>query len=313
VNNVLSSGLILFNKKPGVTSFDALRDIKRVLGTGKVGHTGTLDKFAQGLLIVLTGKALKLSQWFTNCDKQYIGKIKFGIETDTLDPEGLEVAKADLPSQEKVQQVLKQFTGNILQEPPVFSAIHVNGKRASDLTRSGLTPQMKKRPVTIYEIKLLNWEPPFAQIFVHCSSGTYIRSLARDIAIAAGTRAHLCELTRTQVAGFKLDNNLIHTEAQRHKEHGGRENKGFNIRIIDKKVITSLGIPWFDINADEVKQVIHGKPLYPILNKKNIINSVSPCPRVNSFPNQAVAIFCDETLIAIIENKDGKWKYGCVM
>jgi len=307
------SGIIFFNKKSGITSFDALRDIKRALGTGKVGHTGTLDKFARGLLIILTGKALKLSQWFTNCDKQYIGKIHFGIETDTLDPEGETVAKADLPSREKVQQVLNQFTGNILQEPPVFSAIHVNGKRASDLTRSGQIPQMKKRPVTIYELKLLNWDPPFAEIFVHCSSGTYIRSLARDIAIAADTRAHLCELTRTQVAGFKLDDSFTHAKAPRRQERKEEEvrnmNEDISLQLINKSVISKLGIKYIEVSQEEVQYILHGKPLDKILNNKTFA-SLRLC--VNSSPN-TIAIFCDETLVAIVENKDGKWKYGCVM
>jgi tRNA pseudouridine(55) synthase len=199
------TGLILLNKQPGITSFDSLRDIKRALGTGKAGHTGTLDKFAGGLLLVLTGRALKLSQWFTHCDKQYEGTICFGAETETLDPEGAVIANAPLPSREAVEQALAQFLGEIQQAPPAYSAIHIDGERASTLARKGEMPEMQKRPVTIYRLELRSWEPPFAQIFVHCSSGTYIRSLARDIALAAGSRAYVSALIRTRVAGFKLE------------------------------------------------------------------------------------------------------------
>jgi tRNA pseudouridine55 synthase len=203
------SGLILLHKQPGITSFDSLRDIKRALGTGKAGHTGTLDKFAEGLLLVLTGRALKLSRWFTHCDKQYEGTICFGSETDTLDPEGAVIASAPLPSREAVELALSQFSGEILQAPPAYSAIHIDGERASALARRGEVPDMQKRPVTIYRLDLRSWEPPFAKIFVHCSSGTYIRSLARDIAVAAGSRAYLTALVRTQVAGFRLEDAVL--------------------------------------------------------------------------------------------------------
>jgi len=289
-----SSGLILFNKQSGITSFDALRDIKRTLGTGKVGHTGTLDKFAHGLLIVLVGKALRLSQWFTACDKKYKGRIYFGIETDTLDPEGAKIAEAALPSKNDIEKVLSQFTGSILQAPPAYSAIHVNGKRASDLARAGLQPEMKKRPVTIHKLELLSWEPPFADIFVHCSSGTYIRSLARDIALAAGSRAHLSELQRTHIGGFELGMEEPLAETQRRRE----EERAKDIRVlpIDKSVISALGMPFFDVSPQEAQHIFHGKPL-----------SLPVSPSLNNS-----AIFCAEKLIAIVKRKEDKWEYGCV-
>ncbi|MCL2214212.1 MAG: tRNA pseudouridine(55) synthase TruB [Treponema sp.] len=292
----MNSGIILLNKKSGITSFDTLRDIKRSIGTGKVGHTGTLDKFACGLLIVLAGRALKLSRWFSHSDKKYKGRVHFGTETDTLDPEGEEIASAALPSRENVQNVLTQFTGNIMQEPPVFSAIHINGKRASSLARSGQIPVMKKRPVTIHKLELLGWEPPFADIFVHCSSGTYIRALARDIALAAGSRGYLESLVRTQVGGFCLE------ETQ--TEECGKE---INVLPIDKNVISKLGFPWFDVTQQEAQAISHGKPLDQILQNKNMLFSV------NSFPNKIMAVFCEEMLAAMIEKIKDKWKYVYVM
>jgi tRNA pseudouridine55 synthase len=291
----MKSGLILLNKKPGITSFDALKDIKSALGTGKAGHTGTLDKFASGLLLVLTGRALKLSQWFSHCDKQYLGKIHFGAETDTLDPEGKITAKAAVPPREKVQQVLGKFTGVIAQIPPVYSAVHINGRRAFELARSGKTPEMKERKVTIYKLELRSWEPPFADIFVHCSSGTYIRSLARDIALAAESRGYLESLVRTQVAGFTL-------------EMSGRERS--SLRPIDKSVISSLGLPWFEISSNETEQVIHGKPLEPILEGKRLFpEQESSAENTDSV---YTAVFCGEELAAVVKKTGGKWKYGCV-
>jgi tRNA pseudouridine55 synthase len=295
-----SSGIILLNKNPGITSFDTLRDIKRALGTGKVGHTGTLDKFAEGLLIVLAGKALKLSQWFTNCDKEYTGRICFGEETDTLDPEGEVIAQAPVPSREAVEKLLPQFTGDIMQAPPAYSAIHINGKRASALARSGQSPEMKKRPVTIHKLEIRNWQPPFADIYVSCSSGTYIRSLARDIALAAKSRAHLLTLKRTRVGGFRLEDAITVSS-----EQGAVSNEEGFLRPIDKSVISALGLPWFEVTSNKAQNIINGKPLAPILENLQL----SFTPKSSDFH---AAIFIDELLLSIIEKKTGNWLYGCV-
>jgi len=281
------SGIILLNKKQGLTSFEALGEIKRELKTGKVGHTGTLDKFAQGLLIVLAGSSLKLSRWFSHCDKKYSGIIKFGTETDTLDPEGNIIADAQIPSREEIEKALEKFKGSIMQAPPLYSAIHINGKRASSLARSGQTPEMKKRPVTVYDLHLLFWEPPFAGISVHCSSGTYIRSLARDIALEAGSRAHLCKLERTQISGFRL------------------EETGGGLAPVDKTVIKKINLPWFEVSHEETENIFHGKPLEKILEGKHLYNN-------DSFSNSA-AVFSGKNLVAVAEKIADEWKYGCVI
>jgi tRNA pseudouridine55 synthase len=280
------SGLILLHKQPGITSFDALRDIKRALNTGKAGHTGTLDKFAEGLLLVLTGRALKLSQWFTHCDKQYEGVMRFGTETDTLDPEGAVIANAPAPSRDAVEAALAQFRGAIEQSPPAYSAIHIDGERASALARRGDAPEMRKRPVHVYRLELLSWGPPRARIFVHCSSGTYIRSLARDIALAAGSRAYLTALVRTQVAGFKL-------------EDAGAET--FPLPI-NKFVFERLNIPCFEIDPADVAKIRNGKPLAQGLNN---------APPMDGNADTA-ALFSGDELIAVIERHNNEWKYGYV-
>ena len=289
----MNSAIFLIDKKTGITSFDTLRDIKRTLGTGKVGHTGTLDKFASGLLVVLAGRALKLSRWFSLCDKKYQGRIRFGIETDTLDPEGSIIAEAPLPSRESVENALTQFTGEIMQAPPEYSAINVNGQRASDLARKGSPPEMKKRPVTIHKIDLLSWEPPFADIFVHCSSGTYIRSLARDIALSAGSRAHLCSLVRTQVGGFSLD------------------DANATPRPINKATISALGLPHFEISPPEAEKIIQGKPLDPLFEEKTLFFEQKNLPQDGEA--LTAAVFAGETLVAVVEKAGGSWKYACVL
>ena len=258
----MKSGLIILDKPPEITSFDALRDIKRTLGTGKVGHTGTLDKFAGGLLLVITGKALKLSRWFSGCDKKYTAKIHFGIETDTLDPEGKVIKVAPPPERDDVEKALLKFTGVILQEPPVYSAIHVNGKRASNLARSGAAPEMKKREINIYKLELLSFQPPFAEIFVHCSSGTYIRSLARDIALAVNSRGYLQSLIRTDIAGFSLDmaaNKIGSQELRMNSEDCEIKNAEKEIIVlpIDKEIISKLGLARIDVSEHEAQHIFH--------------------------------------------------------
>jgi tRNA pseudouridine55 synthase len=303
MNTSVPSGLVLLNKKPGLTSFEALNEVKRAIGSGKAGHTGTLDKFAQGLLLVLTGAALKLSPWFSHADKQYLGRMRFGVETDTLDPEGRQVATAAPPSLEQTEAALLQFTGGIMQEPPAYSALHINGKRASALARSGAALEMKKRPVHIYKLELRAWAPPFAEIYVHCASGAYIRSLARDIAIAAGSRAHLCALTRTHVAGFSLED-----------AWDGDGEEPF-LRIIekiveiDKKVLSALGLPWFEVDPEEAVKIFHGKPLSPILEGKPLVSRHEGV-QVSADGVLTAAVFSNNSLAAIVEKSGGEWRCG---
>jgi tRNA pseudouridine55 synthase len=298
--NPQPDGLILLNKPPGLTSFDALRDIKRALGTGKVGHTGTLDKFAEGLLLVLAGRALKLSQWFTHCDKQYEGTICFGAETETLDPEGAVIANAPLPSREDVEKAISQFLGKIEQAPPAYSAIHIDGERASALARRGEAPEMRKRPVPIYRLELLSWEPPHATIFVHWSRGTYMRSLARDIALAAGSRSHLVALLRTQVGGFKVQGAVSSEQLAMSRELG-------LVHPINKGVIERLGIPCLDVTPPDVSKIIQGKPLAQILKDVPVPTGENPAG-----VHSAAALFSEGKCIAMIEKQDNNWNYGYV-
>lgn len=205
------SGLLLLSKKPSLTSFSSLWSVKRALGTEKVGHTGTLDSFAEGLLVVLSGHLTHLVPHITAFTKTYKAVVCFGKETDTLDPTGTVIKTGQPVSEEKVRSVLPSFTGALLQEPPVFSALHVNGKRSSDIARSGQEVHLEKRQIFIYSLKLLDFmeEGPdgcsYGILEVCCSKGTYIRALARDIAAAAGSCAFLCALRRTSVGPFQLE------------------------------------------------------------------------------------------------------------
>ena len=228
-NSEAPSGIVLLAKVPGATSFSSLSSIKKALSTSKVGHTGTLDSFADGLLVVLVGKLTRLVPHITGFDKTYLALIEFGKETDTLDPTGQVIRTGQIPTRAQVEAVLPQFKGEIDQVPPVYSAIHVGGgKRASELARQGKSAEIPARKITVYDIKLLDFQDKYALVEVSCSKGTYIRALARDIAAACSSCAHLAALRRTRVGPFEL------------KDGAGTEDLGeFSISALTRKAAAS--------------------------------------------------------------------------
>lgn len=188
--------VLLLDKKEGETSFKSLSQVKREYKGSKVGHAGTLDKFATGLMLVLTGEATRLNPLFSGMDKSYRAAIRFGSETDTLDPEGEVIATSSIPSLETVESVIKSFVGTQEQVPPVYSAIHVEGKRAYQSARQGKSVDMPTRSITVYSAKLISYTDGLAIVDFSVSKGTYIRSLARDIGLRSSSRAHLEKLDR---------------------------------------------------------------------------------------------------------------------
>lgn len=198
-------GLLLLRKPPGITSFRALSPIKNMLPrTTKVGHTGTLDRFADGLLLVVCGRMTRLTPLLTGLQKEYVGEIRFGEETTTLDPEGEVVARGPAPELSQISDAASGFLGTIEQVPPQFSAVHVGGERAYRAARAGREVTIAPRKVTIESFDILDYSPPVAQVRVVCSSGTYIRSLARDVGRACGTFAFLSRLQRRRIGPFEL-------------------------------------------------------------------------------------------------------------
>jgi len=203
--------IIYVDKPAGMTSFGVVARVRRVLSERegkkiKVGHTGTLDPFATGLLILMAGKATKKAMEYTKLDKVYEACICLGKFSTTGDPEGeISETGAALPSLSEIEAILPQFTGKIRQRPPIFSAIKINGQRAYNLARKGKEPEMPEREVEIYSLDILSYEAPFLRIRTHVSSGTYIRSLAEDMGKMLGCGAYLTELRRTQISKYKID------------------------------------------------------------------------------------------------------------
>lgn len=199
------AGILLLDKPAGVTSFNALGSVKRELKTTRVGHAGTLDKFATGLLLVMCGYATRLVQYSTQLSKTYSAVVRFGVTTDTLDPEGLTTGTGPIPAQDTLESVLKRFRGTTEQIPPVYSAVHVDGERAYKRARRGEKVTVKPRTVEIYRLQVTRFSPPETEIRVECSGGTYIRSLARDIGEACGTVAYVRRLRRSAIGQFRVE------------------------------------------------------------------------------------------------------------
>jgi len=204
------NGLLLVNKPSKITSFGLLKQIKKKLSVKKIGHCGTLDPLAQGLMLVLVGKATKKQDSFMKKDKIYKATIKLGIKTDTADMAGNIIATADYKhiTFEDVKKICESFTGEIEQIPPMYSALKVNGQKLCNLARQGITIERKKRKIIIYSIDILNFKDDIIEARIKCSSGTYIRTLAEDIGKALKTEAVLNGLIREQIDNWKLSDAL---------------------------------------------------------------------------------------------------------
>jgi tRNA pseudouridine55 synthase len=204
--------MILIDKPSGISSFGVVARVRRRLRDEagrkiKVGHTGTLDPFATGLLILLSGKMTKKSGEFLKLDKEYEAVLKLGEVSSTGDPEGgLSKVSDTRPSREQVIEVLQSLVGELKQKPSIYSAIKINGQRAYKLARKGQTPDMPERKVQIYEIELLDYQYPQLKIRTKVSSGTYIRTLAEQIGERLGTGAYCLELRRTKVGDYEIGN-----------------------------------------------------------------------------------------------------------
>ena len=199
--------IILVNKPLGWTSFDVVNKLRKTLGVKKVGHAGTLDPLATGLLIICTGKMTRKIQEFTDLDKEYTGKLILGQSTPSHDRETEVNEVRDITgiTARQIESAAACFTGRIEQIPPAHSAVKVKGKRAYKLARKGETPELKPRTVEIHVFDITKINLPEVHFRVVCSKGTYIRSLVRDLGQKLGTGAHLAELCRTRIGSFTLE------------------------------------------------------------------------------------------------------------
>ena len=206
------NGLLIINKQKGFTSHDVVNVIRKKLNTKKVGHTGTLDPNATGVLPILIGKGTKISKYLMEHDKTYIATIKLGEKTDTGDSEGQVIEEKSIPKdlrKEDINDVLQNFFGKQKQVPPMYSAIKINGKKLYEYAREGKEVKLEAREIEIYKIELLEYQNNKIKFEVECSKGTYIRTLCEDIAKKLGTVGYMEELQRTKVNNFRIEDSIL--------------------------------------------------------------------------------------------------------
>ena len=283
------SGLVVVDKPGGMTSHDVVARIRRLAGTRRVGHAGTLDPMATGVLVVGVEKATRLLGYLTATEKEYHATIRLGASTSTDDAEGeiTGTAPAADVSAETLTQAAASLTGEIMQVPPAVSAVKVGGQRAYRLTRAGAAPELAERPVTVYEFTITAMERAGDLLdldaIVRCSSGTYIRALARDLGHNLGTGGHLTRLRRTRVGGYGIeDARTLEQLAER-------------FEVVPLARAAEAAFPRRDLSADEARRLAHGGRLAPDPN--------TAVPR-GERPTAAYAP--DGTLIALLTEESGQ-------
>jgi tRNA pseudouridine55 synthase len=289
-----ASGLVIVDKPGGMTSHDVVARVRRLAGTRKVGHAGTLDPMATGVLVVGVEKATRLLGYLTLTEKEYDATIRLGQSTSTDDAEG-EItggATAAGVSAEALAGAVAGLTGEIEQVPPAVSAIKIDGQRAYRLTRAGAAPELKPRPVTVYEFTVTavrrDGELLDVDATVRCSSGTYIRALARDLGTALGTGGHLTRLRRTRVGGYRIE------DARTLEQLAGR------FEVLPLAQAAAAAFPSRTLTADEARRLAHGGRL-TVSTAAGAAAEAIPAP-----PTTAAAYAPDGTLIALVTEESGQ-------
>jgi tRNA pseudouridine55 synthase len=278
-------GLVIVDKPGGLTSHDVVARIRRLAGTRRVGHAGTLDPMATGVLVVGVEKATRLLGYLTLTQKQYDATIRLGQSSSTDDAEGelTKTAPATGLTPETINKAITELTGEIQQVPPAVSAIKVDGQRAYKLTRAGAAPELKPRPVTVYEFTVTDVRPAGdgdltdVDATVRCSSGTYVRALARDLGDKLGTGGHLTALRRTRVGGYGLD------AAQTLDQLADR------FEVMPLAEAAAAAFPRRELSADEARRLAHGGRL-----------------AATGIPGPMAAFAPDGSLVALLAEQDGQ-------
>lgn len=271
----MTYGFLNIYKPKGITSFDVIFKLRKILQIKKIGHTGTLDPMAEGVLIVALSEATKIIEFMMMHEKAYSAEIILGSESTTYDAEGeLKIVGSQKPDFEQVQDVLNTFKGEVDQVPPIYSALKINGKKAYELAREGKKIEMKSRKVTINDIVLIDYNYPTLNIDVECSSGTYIRSLAHDIGQKLGTGAYLSKLLRTKVGHFLIEDSVSLEDL---------EIDGLDKYLIPIEAL-SLNFPSVEISRNELNKLNLGQ----FIERDDVVEEV-------------VCAFHDKKLVGILE------------
>lgn len=250
-------GVLNINKPAGMTSHDVVDEVRRILRMRRVGHTGTLDPQATGVLPICVGRATKIARFLTAADKEYLIQMSLGIRTDTMDAGGkvLEESSQIPQTAKEVEEAFSHFRGDIHQIPPLFSAKKYHGERLYRLARRGEVVEREPIAVKIYELELLSYEPPFVRFRVFCSKGTYARALCDDIGRALGCGGHLHSLVRLKAGQFRLEEAITLSHLQELKEQGRLSE----VLLPVEEALDHL--PEVRITPDSSRSVLHGGSL----------------------------------------------------
>ncbi len=273
-------GILNVDKPPGWTSHDVVQWVRRLSGQKRVGHAGTLDPMAVGVLLVCLGQATRVVDFLQQMPKQYLATIRLGVGTDSYDATGQVVARKPLPvlSTVKLEEALTSFRGEILQVPPMFSALKYNGQPLYRLARAGKSVRRRPRPVTIYRLELLSWQPPDLSVRVRCSAGTYIRSLAHDLGQTLGCGGHLAVLVREAIGPFTREEAVAPSSLE-----GAPDWRRFLLPLD----LALADLPRLEANVMEAKLLRHGQVPFS-WGKKEL-------------PGRWVRVYHNGTLLALVE------------
>lgn len=270
IKNVVS-GVLVVDKPVGLTSHDVVQIIRRGTGIRRAGHTGTLDPRASGVLVILIGPAVRLSEYVSASDKRYQATIRLGSSTDTYDSEGVITGSASIDdiTEEAFDEALQQYVGEIEQTPPPYSAVKIQGRRAYEMAREGEEFELAPRMIKVYSLEVLEWAPPEVVIDVFCSSGTYVRSLANDLGNSLGTGAHLVGLRRTKSGRFTLRDAVPLRRLQEAFDAGDW------YRFLIPAAEALADWPMIELDADQVELVRHGHRIFAQPEDSGLARGVS--------------------------------------
>jgi tRNA pseudouridine55 synthase len=247
------SGVLVVDKPIGMTSHDVVQVIRKGTNIRRAGHTGTLDPRASGVLVILVGPAVRLSEYVAASDKRYQAVVRLGTTTDTYDGDGRVMSSSAVDvTEEQFEAALKNFVGEIEQVPPPYSAIKIKGRRAYEMAREGEEVDMQPRKIKVYNLEMLEWAPPEAVIDVYCSSGTYVRSLAHDLGNSLGCGAYLTGLRRTKSGRFTLRDAVPLRKLREAFENGS----WYQYLIPAAEALTDW--PAVELSVEQVEAIRHG-------------------------------------------------------
>ena len=280
-------GLLNIDKPGGPTSHDLVAAVRRGTRVKKVGHAGTLDPLATGVLVLCLGPATRLSEYVMRSRKRYRARVHFGVVTDTYDAQGEIVARSDaLPERAAVEAALADFRGAIEQVPPMYSAIKRGGRKLYELARAGQDVERPPRAVTIHRLELLDWQPPFATLDVECSAGTYIRSLAHDLGQALGCGAHLAALQRRASGRFRVEDAVPWDEFRAAMEAGTWQ------QYLLPPDLALADAPAVHLSAEQAARVLHGNTIAAGDVAGDLARAYDPAGR----------------FVAVLERRGADWK-----